>query len=93
MPIYNAHGNSNFMFRAADMEQLTQLPLYRAGLADPPANTVVTVGYAVNEYKYTANTSLLGNPIASLNILFVVVIGDLDRQLLDDLSAQMTPSA
>ncbi|KAK2460212.1 hypothetical protein APHAL10511_007771 [Amanita phalloides] len=93
VPIYDARGKRDWMFTPANFAQLTQLPLYKGGASDPPPDTLVTVGYAVNEYTSNANTAYQGSPVASLNVLFVIVIGDLDRPLLDDLSTRMAPSA
>ncbi|KAF8324384.1 hypothetical protein F5887DRAFT_1086609 [Amanita rubescens] len=92
VPVYDARGKSDWMFTTANMAQLAQLPLYKGGASDPPADSVVTVGYAVNEYPCT-NAAYHGSPVASLNVLFVIIIGDLDRTLLDNLSMRMAPSA
>lgn len=74
------------MFTAKNMERITQLPLYKGRKSDLPANSLVTVGYAVNEYVYTAKTQHKGLPVASFNILFVICIGDVDRTMLDEIS-------
>ncbi|KAF8706958.1 hypothetical protein AX14_013751 [Amanita brunnescens Koide BX004] len=84
VPIYDARGKSDFMFTAANLEQIAHLPLYKDGLADAPENSLVTIGYAVNEYMSTQC-----GPTASLNVLFVIIIGMVERDLLDDLSVVM----
>jgi hypothetical protein len=91
VPIYDARGRPNFMFTAENMAQLGLLPLYtRNGApADPPSHTLVAVGYAVNEYTYSGVSSLQGMPVVSPNILFVIVIGDVDRSFLDALATRM----
>jgi hypothetical protein len=74
------------------MAALSALPLYTKNgvAADPPPYSLVTVGYAANEFTYTVNTAgLHGQPVASLNVLFAIVIGDVDRGRLDDLAKRM----
>jgi hypothetical protein len=86
VPIYDARGRRDFMFTHENMQQLTQLPLYDGGNTDLPADSLVTIGYAANEYTYTAKMEHEGLPVASLNVLFVILIGDVDRALLDDVA-------
>ncbi|KAF8315568.1 hypothetical protein F5887DRAFT_1084526 [Amanita rubescens] len=93
VPIYDARGKSDWTFTAANIAQLAQLPLYKGGASDPPPDSLVTVGYAVGEYTFTISTANYGSPVASHNVLFVIVIGDLDRPLLDDLSERLAPCA
>ena len=83
VPIYDARNKPDFMFTLANMQQLTQLPLYKGGASDLPPDSLATVGYAVNEY--------MGNqgPMASFNVLFVILVGDIDRDFLDRLSVAM----
>jgi hypothetical protein len=83
VPIYDARSRANFMFTSSNMEQLTQLPLYEGGTSDVPADSLVTVGYAVNEYNSNQGA------MASLNVLFVILIGDIDRDYLDQLYVAM----
>jgi hypothetical protein len=89
VPIYDARGRRDFMFTRENMQQLAQLPLYDGGSADLPADSLVTIRYATNEYTYSAKTEHEGMQVASLNVLFVILIGDVDRALLDDLAVAM----
>ena len=80
------------MFTAENMAALSALPLYtkNGAAADPPPYSLVMVGYAANEFTYTMNTAgLHGQPVALLNVLFAIIIGDVDCSLLDDLSKRM----
>jgi hypothetical protein len=76
------------MFTSENMQQLSQLPLYKSSRADVPPDSLVTVGYAINEYTSSA-TANHGSPVTSLNILFVILLGDVDHDMLDDLSVVM----
>lgn len=79
MPIYDVRGSRNWMFTPLNMWELGQLPLYHGGLADLPPNSLATVGFAVNEY---ASSQMQGTAVASFNVLFIILIGDVDCTLL-----------
>lgn len=83
VPIYDVRGSADFMFTSRNMEELAHLPLYEGGTSDVPADALVTVGYAVNEYSANQGAT------ASLNVLFVILIGDIDRDYLDQLYVAM----
>jgi hypothetical protein len=83
--IYDAW-KCDWMFTPLNMRQLAQLPLYKGGLEDLPPNSLATIGFAVNEY---ASSQLQGTSMSSFNVLFVILIGDVDCPLLDELAVAM----
>jgi hypothetical protein len=57
---------------------------------DLPPETLATVAYAVNSYKYnSANRTHAGKMAVLLNVLFVVALGDVDRQLIEEISDRL----
>lgn len=55
-----------------------------------PPETLATIGYAVSSYPYrAANHSLQGYTVISLNILFVIALGHVNRAKLTVLSDKM----
>ena len=71
VPVYDGHarrGHAAFMFTDADFSKLSSWPLYRNGAADIPADSIVSVGYALSTYKGASG------PVLSSNIHFVIVI-------------------
>jgi hypothetical protein len=62
------NGRAPFMFTDRDFANLSSWPLYRKGSADIPADSVVSVGYALSSYKGASG------PVLSSNIHFVILI-------------------
>jgi hypothetical protein len=90
VPIYDVRKNSNFAFTADDLANLSRLPLYEQGRSDLPPETLATVGYTVGCYLYrAANPAWQGYTVISLNILFVLALGSVNRGKLAFLSEQM----
>ncbi|KAF8337238.1 hypothetical protein F5887DRAFT_1078363 [Amanita rubescens] len=90
VPIYDVRGNSEFAFTADDLANLSRLPLYEQGRSDLPPETLATVGYTVGCYLYRAgNSAWHGYTVISLNVLFVLALGNLNRGKLEFLSEQM----
>jgi hypothetical protein len=83
VPIYNAAGQHNFLFRSEDMDNLHSLPLHEGDL---PSDSIATVGYAISTYPYQgSNQALAGLTALSFNVLFVVALGDVDRDTLEEI--------
>ena len=97
VPIYDARGQDAFGFTAEDIAQYRRLPLYTDSTTneavDLPADTLATVSYAVNCYKYNgancANRANAGKMAISFNILCVIALGDIDQQLMAEISDRM----
>jgi hypothetical protein len=79
------------MFTDENLNNLSSLPLYKNGTRDLPSDSVVTVGYAVGSYPYKgSNPALAGDYTAlSLNVLFVILLGMVDRERLNELADRM----
>lgn len=82
------------MFNTEDMAQYRRLPIYRDATTemavDLPSETLATIGYAVNTYKYNgSNRAHVGKTAISLNVLFVVALGDVDCQLMEEISDRL----
>jgi hypothetical protein len=97
VPIYDARGQDAFVFALQEIEQYRRLPMYNDPITNTaielPANTLATVGYAVSAYKYNgSNHANVGKTAVSLNILFVIALGDIDRQLMEEISDRMPAS-
>jgi hypothetical protein len=91
VPIYDIRQNSNFAFTADDLANLRHLPLYEQGRSDLPPETLATVGYTVACYPYRANNpSWQGYTVITLNVLFVIALGTVDRGKLAFLSEKMS---
>ncbi|KAF8326446.1 hypothetical protein F5887DRAFT_925345 [Amanita rubescens] len=90
VPIYDIRRNNNFAFTSDDLVNLHQLPLYEQGTSDLPPETLATIGYTVSSYPYrAANHSWQGYTVISLNILFVIALGHVNRAKLTILSDKM----
>ena len=73
------------------LANLNRLPLYKDRKADLPPETLATVGYTISSYAYHAsNPSWQGYTVLSLNILFVIALGDINRGKLNVISESMT---
>jgi hypothetical protein len=71
VPVYDGragNGRAPFMFTDADFAKLSSWPLYRKGATDIPADSIVSVGYALSTYKGASG------PVLSSNIHFVIII-------------------
>lgn len=80
------------MFTDENLGNLSSLPLYKNGAKDLPSDSVVTVGYAVGTYPYQgSNPALAGGEYTalSLNVLFVILLGMVDRERLNELAVSM----
>ncbi|KAF8327068.1 hypothetical protein F5887DRAFT_1084051 [Amanita rubescens] len=92
VPIYDLRRNRDFMFTDEDLNNLSSLPLYKGGAKDLPPDSVVTVGYSVGTYPYKgSNPALAGGEYTalSLNVLFVILLGLVDRKKLNKLAECM----
>jgi hypothetical protein len=69
VPIYDAR-TSNFTFSADDFACIKDLPLYKKGYKDIPADAVVTVGYTSGTFVYQVSQTAL-----ALNLMFVILLG------------------
>ena len=69
VPIYDAR-TSNFTFSADDFGYIKDLPLYKKGYKDLPADAVVTVGYTAGTFAYQTSQTAL-----ALNLMFVILLG------------------
>lgn len=94
VPIYDARGQDDFVFTTQTIEQYRRLPTYNNPIsniaADLPPETLATVSYAVNAYKYNgSNRAHAGKTAILLNILFVIALADVDRQLMEEISDRL----
>jgi hypothetical protein len=76
------------MFADTNMDQLRNLPLYANGAEDLPPETLAVVGYALNTFTYNGSAHP-GALAVSFNILFVIALGEVDRPLVEHISADM----
>jgi len=83
------------MFTDEDLNNLSSLPLYKSGTKDLPPDSVVTVGYAVGTYPYRGNNPAISPgsgmeyTALSLNVLFVILLGMVDRGRLNEMADHM----
>ena len=71
VPVYDGrarNGHAAFMFTDNDFSNLSSWPLFRKGATDIPAESIVSVGYALSTYKGASG------PVLSSNVHFVIVI-------------------
>ena len=95
VPIYDLRKNDSFMFTDEDLNNISSLPLYKNGTKDLPDDSVVTVGYAVGTYPYRGSNPALASgsgsdyTALSLNVLFVLLLGMVDRERLNEMADSM----
>jgi len=85
-----------FTIENMNMANLNSLPLYKGGAEDLPPDSVATIGYAVGTYPYRGNNPILNRDsqhpytALSLNVLFVILLGSIDRTRLEDIANGMS---
>ena len=83
------------MFTDEDLNNISSLPLYKNGADDLPMDSVVTVGYAVGTYPYRGSNPAIASSSGSeytalsLNVLFVLLLGSVDRERLNEMANSM----
>ena len=87
VPIYDATGDSDFLFTDADMERIQSLPLYGDGAIDLPPNSVASVGFSAGTYVRKNDDS--GRQAMSFNIQFVILLGQVNRHKMESMISAM----
>jgi hypothetical protein len=88
--IYDATREPTFEFNEASIGRIQSLPLYAEGDADLPPNSVALVAFSANTYAYKGqNVDFVqqGLPAISLNVQFVVHLGQIDCSKMDEMLA------
>jgi hypothetical protein len=81
VPIYDARKVKGWSFRPKELQDISKLPRFKNGNADPIANTyVATVGYTAGTFVSTA-AKFQAKARASIttNVMFVVILGRMEK--------------
>jgi hypothetical protein len=83
--VYDARGNPTFMVDQDSLKHIHELPLYNDAKTDlPSCKYIATVGYTVGSWTARTNSEdATLRTCASLNIQFVIVLGKVDKKVLD----------
>ena len=74
--IYDARAQPAFRLSSANLTTVQHLPRYQNNINDPEGDGYVcTIGYGVNQWN--RKRSGVDQPCISLNILFVIILGQL----------------